>query len=181
MGVRRCYGRGGPADRPRRRARAAHRHPGTVPADDPGKGTLTTTDARTDDPTLVVDLDLTTGLVHLRGDLDRDSAHHLRDAVETLLVTDRVGWTIDAGQVTFCDAGGLRALTAAARTAAAAGRELRLGVAPRCVTRLLALTGQTGLFSDSAPPSSARPYRVPAPSRPAETGLTDHARHTVLR
>ncbi|MGY1749917.1 STAS domain-containing protein [Modestobacter sp. SYSU DS0511] len=133
---------------------------------------------------MVVSLDWATGCVHLRGDLDRGAAHHLRDAFTALLATDRLGWTIDASDVTFCDAGGLRALTAAAREAAAAGRELRLGAAARCVTRLLALTGQTGLFTDAhpTPPTPAHRTRARARSRTGGGGsTTTPARHTVLR
>ncbi|MGY1857988.1 STAS domain-containing protein [Modestobacter sp. SYSU DS0290] len=126
-------------------------------------------------------LDWASGRVHLRGDLDRASAHHLRDAFAALLVTDRVRWTIDASGVTFCDAGGLRALSAASRSAAAAGRELRLGAASRCLTRLLTLTGLTGLFTDgeTTPPAAARRVRAHAQCR-TSGGTTTPARHTVL-
>ncbi|MGY1839246.1 MULTISPECIES: STAS domain-containing protein [unclassified Modestobacter] len=148
---------------------------------DPRKGILTNTDPLSDDPTLIVSLDWATGCIHLRGDLDRESAHHLRDAFAALLVTDHVRWTIDASELTFCDAGGLRALAAAARTATAAGRELRLAAADRCLTRLLTLTGLTGLFTDAAVPAAVRSPAPPA-RRPTGGGSpTTPVRHMVLR
>lgn len=93
------------------------------------------------DPTLAVSVDWSTGSVVVRGELDRCAAHHLLDALGSLLTTDHQQWTVDTAGVTWCDAGGLRALAAAHALALAHGRELRLTPSSRCVDRLVVLSG----------------------------------------
>jgi anti-sigma B factor antagonist len=107
---------------------------------------------------LVVSLDWPAGVVRLSGDLDRDSAHHLLDALEALAATGHRVLGVDASDVTFCDAGGLRALVVASRVLRADGRDLRVVRASRCVGRLLALAGLdhlTGTASSTGTPAAA--------------------------
>ena len=95
-----------------------------------------------DEPaSLTVSVQWSGATVVLSGELDRDCAHHLVDALAALAGTDQPCWVVDAAAVTWCDAGGLRALAAAHALAVAHGRELRLVRASRCVDRLLRLSG----------------------------------------
>jgi anti-sigma B factor antagonist len=93
---------------------------------------------------LTVSIQWSRATVVLSGELDRDGAHHLVDALAALAGTDQPCWVVDAAAVTWCDAGGLRALAAAHALAASHGRELRLVRASRCVDRLLRLSGLHG-------------------------------------
>ncbi len=90
---------------------------------------------------LSVQVRRTRATVVLSGELDRDSAHHLVDALASLTGTDQPCWVVDAAAVTWCDAGGLRALAAAHALALTHGRRLRLVNASRCVERLVRLSG----------------------------------------
>ena len=100
---------------------------------------------------LVVSVDWVEGTVVLRGELDRDSAHHLADALHALTGTDHATWVLDAADVTWCDVGGLHALAAASAFAVASGRELRLVRSSRCVDRLVTLSGLDRLMAESLP------------------------------
>ncbi|WP_369133677.1 STAS domain-containing protein [Modestobacter sp. I12A-02662] len=100
---------------------------------------------------LAVTVDWPRGVVLLSGELDRDSAHHLLDALEALAVTGHRELGVDAADVTFCDAGGLRALVVGRRLLQAGGRDLRVLRASRCVGRLLALAGLDCLTGTEAP------------------------------
>jgi anti-anti-sigma factor len=91
--------------------------------------------------------------VTVAGELDRESAHHLLDALVVLSTRSSRSWRLDAGDVTFCDAGGLRALTRAHALAAAHGRELQLVRSSGPVTRLVELVGRDQVF----PPAAAAP------------------------
>jgi anti-sigma B factor antagonist len=133
---------------------------------------------------LAVSIDWAQGLVLLAGELDRESAHHLLDALETLSGTEHRTWGVDASQVTFCDAGGLRALAAAQALATRHGRELLVVAASRCVERLLILTGLEGLLGGNAARRSVPPVTWLAPRdrrqggrgrpvRPGRRRLTD--------
>jgi anti-anti-sigma factor len=103
------------------------------------------------DSALVVSIDWPGGVVRLSGELDRDSAHHLLDALEALAVTGHRVLGVDAADVTFCDAGGLRALVVASRLLRAGGRDLRVQRASRCVARLIAMAGLDHLTGTAAP------------------------------
>jgi anti-sigma B factor antagonist len=102
-----------------------------------------------DDPGLVVSIDSLHGAVVLRGELDRDSAHHLVDAVSVLAAGTHSCWVVDTAGVTWCDVGGLRALAAAHALAVESGRELRLVRSSRCVDRLVTLSGLDRLIAGS--------------------------------
>jgi len=103
---------------------------------------LTDTRRPPDEPAfLTVSVQWAAATVVLRGELDRECAHHLLDALTALACTDQPCWVVDAAGVTWCDAGGLRALAAAHALAVAHGRRLRLVHASRCVDRLVRLSG----------------------------------------
>jgi anti-sigma B factor antagonist len=118
---------------------------------------------------LDVAVDWLQGVVVLRGELDRDSAHHLVDAVRALGATDHRRWVVDAAEVTWCDAGGLRALAAAHALALASGRQLWLSRRSRCVDRLVVLTGLDQMIADALPPVVPRPVAT-RPARPGPAG-----------
>jgi anti-sigma B factor antagonist len=103
---------------------------------------------------LAVSVDWTGGVIRLVGELDRETAHHLLDALEGMSSTPHRTWAVDASEVSFCDAGGLRALAAGQALAARHGRHLRVVAYGRCVERLVLLTGLDGLL-DGAPPARA--------------------------
>ena len=90
---------------------------------------------------LLVSIDWVQGVVSLRGELDRESAHHLADALSALTAAHHACWVVDTAQVTRCDAGGLRALAAAHAFAVGSGRGFRLSRPSRCVHRLVTLSG----------------------------------------
>jgi anti-anti-sigma factor len=95
---------------------------------------------------LAVSVDLPGARVRLAGELDRESAHHLLDALVMLTTRCSRRWRLDAGEVTFCDAEGLRALSDAHALAAAHGRSLQLVRTSRSVDRLVELLGRERVF-----------------------------------
>jgi anti-anti-sigma factor len=119
-----------------------------------------------------VSVDLPRAQVRVTGELDRDSAHHLVDAMVMLATRPSPRWRLDAGDVTFCDAGGLRALSDAHALATAHGRSLQVVRTSRPVERLVELLGHDRVFPAARPSTSGRrPPRdadaAPAPRRPA--------------
>jgi anti-anti-sigma factor len=90
---------------------------------------------------LLLSIDLARGLISVRGELDRGHAHRLDDAVDVLRGCSAEQWWIDVSGITFCDAGGLRSLLRAHRTALRAGRRLVIAQPGRMLARLLALVG----------------------------------------
>ena len=108
---------------------------------------------------IAVSVDLPQARVRVAGELDRDSAHHLLEAVEILTTRSSRRWQLDAADVTFCDASGLRALTSAHAIAAAHGRSLRLVRRSRPVARLVSLLGEDEVFPP-APTTGPRSARV---------------------
>ncbi|MCZ2836945.1 STAS domain-containing protein [Modestobacter sp. VKM Ac-2985] len=100
---------------------------------------------------LTVSVDRAHATVVLSGELDRDSVHHLTGALAALSASSNARWVVDTAGVTWCDAGGLRGLAAAHAQAVDSGRELRLTGTPRCVDRLLRLSGLDQLIADTAP------------------------------
>jgi anti-sigma B factor antagonist len=101
------------------------------------------------DPSLAVSVDLASARVRVAGELDRDSAHHLLDAVGVLAAGASRHWQLDAGDVTFCDVGGMRALSSAHSLAAAHGRDLHLVRSCRPVDRMVELLGPERVFPTS--------------------------------
>lgn len=104
---------------------------------------------------LAVSVDLPGSRVSVAGELDRDSAHHLLDALAMLTTRSSRHWRLDAGAVTFCDAGGVRALSSAHELAAAHGRSLDLERTSRSVDRLVELLGHERVFPSPADGSSS--------------------------
>jgi len=116
---------------------------------------------------IAVSVDLPSASVQVAGELDRNSAHHLLEAVEMLATRPNRRWQLDTAGVTFCDAGGLRALSSAHTLAAANGRTLRLVRSSRSVDRLVDLLGSEEVFPA---PGAATSARRPGPG-PAWTAL----------
>lgn len=110
---------------------------------------------------LTVSVDWREGVVVLRGELDRNTAHHLGDALTALADAGHACWVVDAAEVTFCDAGGLRALAIGRALAVRSGRQLRLVRPSRCVDRLVTLSGLDRLLADSVPPAVPPVQRLP--------------------
>lgn len=106
---------------------------------------------RHDEPGLEISVDSWFGLVSLAGELDRGHSPELLAALSTLAETHHRSWLVDAAGVTFCDAGGLRALAAAERLAADHGCRLTIIRSSRCVHRLVTLVGLTRLLESHAP------------------------------
>lgn len=82
-------------------------------------------------------------LVRLSGELDLDSAHLLRDALETVRATDAAAdmVVLDLAGVTFCDVAGLRVVEACAYNLEMTGQRLLLYRPSRQVTKMIALSG----------------------------------------
>jgi anti-sigma B factor antagonist len=121
---------------------------------------------------LAVSVDLPRARVRVTGDLDRQSAHHLVDAMGMLTARPSRRWRLDAGDVTFCDAEGLRALSDAHALAAEHGRSLQLVRTSRSVDRLVQLLGRDRVFP---PPGSRRAGTAPAWTRHVRCGATGTA------
>jgi anti-anti-sigma factor len=113
---------------------------------------------------LSVTVDLPSAEVCVAGELDRESAHHLVDALDVLTTRTSRRWRLDTSGVTFCDVGGLRALSSAHELAVSHGRHLRLVRSSRSVERLVELLGPDQVFpptaghrrDDAAMPASRR-------------------------
>jgi anti-anti-sigma factor len=110
----------------------------------------TTTIGVTPVPPLAVSVDLSSAKVRVAGELDRESAHHLVEAVAMLTTRHSRNWRLDAGDVTFCDAGGLRALSDAHTMATEHGRRLDVVRSSRPVDRLVELLGHDRVFPVAA-------------------------------
>ena len=109
---------------------------------------------------IAVSVDLPHARVRVAGELDRDSAHHLLEAVEILATRPSRQWQLDAADVTFCDASGLRALTSAHAIAASHGRSLRLVRRSRPVARLVSLLGEDEVFPPAPTSDRSRSARA---------------------
>jgi anti-sigma B factor antagonist len=118
---------------------------------------------------LAVSVDLPHARVRVAGDLDRESSHHLVDAMVMLTTRSSRRWRLDAGDVTYCDAGGLRALSDAYALAAEHGRSLQLVRSSRPVDRLVELLGRERVFPA---PGSRRTGTSPAWTRHIRCGPT---------
>jgi anti-sigma B factor antagonist len=124
---------------------------------------------------LSVTVDLPSAQVCVAGELDRESAHHLIDALDVLSTRSSRRWRLDASGVTFCDVGGLRALSSAHALAASHGRHLRLVRSSRPVERLVELLGHDQVF----PPTAGHRHddaALTASRRRASSTRTRHVR-----
>jgi anti-sigma B factor antagonist len=107
---------------------------------------------------LAVSVDLPSAQVQVTGALDRESSHHLVDAMAMLTARSSRLWRLDASGVTFCDVGGLRALSDAHALATSHGRSLQLVRTSRPVDRLVELLGHDRVFPAQ---TSRRPGGAP--------------------
>ncbi|WP_456600360.1 STAS domain-containing protein [Blastococcus sp. SYSU DS0616] len=99
----------------------------------------------------LLSVDPSAARVTVHGELDREHAHLVLDALATLSVADGTRWTLDAGGVTFCDAEGLRVLLSAHCLARGRGAQLEVLPSP-CVHRLVILVGLDQLLETPPPP-----------------------------
>jgi anti-anti-sigma factor len=121
---------------------------------------------------LAVSVDLPSAQVQVTGELDRQSAHHLVEAVAMLTTRSSRRWRLDASGVTFCDVGGLRALSDAHALATSHGRSLQLVRTSRPVDRLVELMGRDRVFPA---PTSRRPAAAPIWRQRIRCGTTGTA------
>lgn len=97
---------------------------------------MTVTTSRTDD----------TAVITLAGELDLHSSDLLAATVDDALRSAPRVVQIDAGDLTFADSAGLRALLSARETAEQQGVMLRLGPISPALGRLLDMTGLREVF-----------------------------------
>ncbi|UOY03608.1 STAS domain-containing protein [Blastococcus sp. PRF04-17] len=92
-------------------------------------------------PPFLLSIDVAKARVSLHGELDREAAHRLDEAIGVLVHTASPRWSVDVSAVRFCDAEGLRALVRAQQRAQRAGRVLVVERPGGCLRRLLPLVG----------------------------------------
>jgi anti-anti-sigma factor len=122
---------------------------------------------------LTVRVDPVSATITVAGELDRYGVHLFEDAVATLGATLHRMWVLDATGITFCDAGGLRALAAAAGTARRRGGRLTVTGAGRSLRRLLTLVGLADLLAGGPGPQAPAQHpgrAAPAPGTDAPPG-----------
>ncbi|TFV47459.1 STAS domain-containing protein [Blastococcus sp. TF02A-35] len=146
--------------------------------------------------TFLVSVDLGTATVTVTGELDQTTAHHVLDGLAALTGTGHRRWSVDMGQVTFCDAAGLRSLVTGHHLARRHGSALVLERPSPCVHRLMVLVGLDRVLTMSTdrpcPPPAAggqRPLPAAGPLRSARRvqslpagmgGPGDHGRPALL-
>ncbi|MFD7918850.1 STAS domain-containing protein [Streptomyces sp. NPDC059740] len=81
------------------------------------------------------------------GELDLDTARHVRRAAAEVLTGGRTHLRVDVAGVTFCDSSGLSAFLDVHRWAREAGGSLTLTEVPGRLRRLLVLTGLEALLT----------------------------------
>lgn len=86
--------------------------------------------------------------VPLRGEIDCLTAGAIDDAARRALRQGAPGLVLDLRDVTYMDSQGLNAMLAANRSLQARGTALTLRGIPRCVRRLLELTGTDSVFAE---------------------------------
>lgn len=97
--------------------------------------------------------------VTLAGELDLDTAFHVRDTVAACLAEQPTEIRLDLTGVSFCDCSGMNALLAARSSALRAGVGLRVEGIGTQLARLLSLIGADGVLTGRASSATA----VPAP------------------
>ena len=113
--------------------------------------TIRSTAARTvpATPLFLLSVDVIDGVVAIHGDFDREHVERFLQAVSLLSYSPSPCWSIDVSAVSFCDAGGLRGLFAAKRSAEQAHRTFRVTRAGPWMRSLLPAIGLTA--SDASP------------------------------
>lgn len=80
-----------------------------------------------DGPRLLLRVDLGTGRLTLTGELDRSTAHLLRDAIAAIVsIGGEAGVAVDVAGLVTCDAAGLRAISVSYRRLLRRGRRMTL-------------------------------------------------------
>jgi anti-anti-sigma regulatory factor len=92
-------------------------------------------------------IDIESGRIAIHGDFDREHVGRFLDTIGLLDHSLSLSWTVDVADVSFCDAGGLRALLAAQRFAERNGRGFRITGADPWMRHLLPMIGLTGVQS----------------------------------
>ena len=123
------------------------------PADEPSPG-----DAA---QCLLVWVELRSGRVRVCGELDRISAHLVRDVLATLAATRHRLWEVDASEITFCDVEGLRVLVEGHSLAASRGLSMRLVGARPFLRHLLEVLGVRDVLEAPAMHGDAIASRAP--------------------
>ncbi|WP_236825558.1 MULTISPECIES: STAS domain-containing protein [unclassified Blastococcus] len=101
---------------------------------------------------LTLSIDLSVGQITLAGELDRWTAHHLLDAARALSATPHQQWVMVVADLQFCDATGLRAISACYRTALRRGSRMKLlGAAPGMRKALASLRLDSHVMDDFGP------------------------------
>jgi anti-anti-sigma factor len=85
-------------------------------------------------------------VITVTGDIDRNSSELLRATIERLVSDRHTRIVIDAGNISFCDSTGLRALLSGMRVTSEAGGWLRLAGVSGVLERLLRMTDLYGWF-----------------------------------
>ena len=104
----------------------------------------------------LVSIDIAGGRVTLHGDLDRQHVGRLLQALGTLTNSPSPSWTVDASDLTFCDAAGLRGLMAGQQAARDAGRVFMVARPSPWLRHLFRLVGLGAADPLAAGPSSVR-------------------------
>ncbi|MFI5987748.1 STAS domain-containing protein [Streptomyces sp. NPDC051555] len=80
-------------------------------------------------------------VARVRGEIDMDDAHGLREDLVAALTSSRAGLDLDLSGVTFCDSSGLHVLLDLHKLATESGKSFVLTAVSRPVAHLLQLTG----------------------------------------
>lgn len=124
---------------------------------------------------LSIRVDLVGASITVVGELDREQAHLLADAVTMLSTTPHRSWRMDAAGLSFCDAGGLRAVAAASAAARGRGGELTVVGASRCLRRLLTMVELDHLLADGSRPAPSARRRTDGARSSSPGTLSRHA------
>ena len=92
-------------------------------------------------------IDIPAGRISVQGDFDRQHVGRFLDSISLLDHSPSPSWSVDVAAVSFCDAGGLRALLAARRAAERTGRTFRITGAGPWMRHLLPMIGLTAVES----------------------------------
>jgi anti-anti-sigma factor len=95
----------------------------------------------------LLSIDIRAGRISVHGDFDREHVERFLDLISLLDHSASTCWVVDVGGVSFCDAGGLRALLEARRSAERTGRTFRITGAGPWMRHLLPMIGLTGVES----------------------------------
>ncbi|MGW5852513.1 STAS domain-containing protein [Streptomyces sp. NPDC055254] len=106
-------------------------------------------------------------LAHIAGDLDIDTAPHLRTQALALIEQGHRHLILDLQDLTFCDSSGFNALVGILRCAKTADGTLVLAAVPDRLERMLDLTGLSALLP--AHPTAAHALTAHTPSQNTAT------------